>query len=114
MHDISYMWNFKRNDTKELIINQKQTHRLKELDRRLPEGKYGGREREFGTAMYTVVYLKCITDKDLLRSAWNSAHCYAAAWMGGKCGGEWIHVQPRLLCCVPEAITTLLIGYTPM
>ena len=22
----------------------------------------------------------------------NSAHCYVAAWMGGKFEGEWIHV----------------------
>ena len=49
------MWNLKRNDTKELITNQKQTHRLKELDIRLPEGKYGGRDREFGTAMHTLL-----------------------------------------------------------
>ena len=23
---------------------------------------------------------------------WSSAQCYLAAWMGGKFGGEWIHV----------------------
>ena len=105
---------FKRNDTKELIIKQKQTHRLKELDTQLPEGKYGGRDREFGTATYTLLYLKCITNKDLLYSTWNSAQCYVAAWMGRKFGGEWIHVHPQLLCSVPEATTTLLIGYTPI
>ena len=41
MYDILYMWNFKRNDTKELITKQKQTHRLQKLDIWLPEGKYG-------------------------------------------------------------------------
>ena len=33
-------------------------------------------------------------NKDLLGSAGNSAHCYVAAWMGGKLGGERIHVSP--------------------
>ena len=35
--------------------------------------------------------------------------------MGGHFGGEWIHVHicmAESLCCSPETITTLLIGYT--
>ena len=39
-----------------------------------------------------VLYLKWITNKDLLNSKWNSAQCYVAAGMGGVFGGEWIHV----------------------
>ena len=42
--------------------------------------------------MYTLLYLKWITNKDLLYSTWNSAQCYVAAWMGGEFGEEWIHV----------------------
>ena len=42
--------------------------------------------------MYTMLYLKWITNKDLLYSTWNSAQCYVAAWMGGGFVGEWIHV----------------------
>ena len=42
--------------------------------------------------MYTLLYLKWITNKVLLYSKGNSAQCYVAAWMGGKSGGEWIHV----------------------
>ena len=48
--------------------------------------------REFGTDMYTLLYLKQITNKDLLYSMGNSAQCYVAAWMGGELGGEWMHV----------------------
>ena len=48
--------------------------------------------REFGMHMYTLLYLKWITNKDLLCSTGNSAECYVAAWMGGEFGGEWIHV----------------------
>ena len=31
--------------------------------------------REFGIDMYTVLYLRWITNKDLLYSTWNSAQC---------------------------------------
>ena len=35
---------------------------------------------------------------------------------GGEFGGGWIHVlcMAESLCCPPETITTLGIGYTPM
>ena len=48
--------------------------------------------REFGMDRYTLLYLKWITNKDLLDSTGNSAQCYVAAWMGEEFGGEWIHV----------------------
>ena len=56
------------------------------------EGWEEGTVREFGTDMYTLLYLKWITNKVLLYSTWNSTQCYVAAWMGGGFGGEWIHV----------------------
>ena len=40
--------------------------------------------------MYTLLYLKWITNKDLLQSTGNSAQRYVAAWMGGEFGGECI------------------------
>ena len=39
--------------------------------------------REFGMDMYTLLYLKWITDKVLLYSTGNPAQCYVAAWIGG-------------------------------
>ena len=48
--------------------------------------------RKSGIVMYTLLYLKRITNKDLLYSTENSAQCYVAAWMGQDSGGEWIHV----------------------
>ena len=49
--------------------------------------------REFGIYMYALLYLRWITNKDLLYSTGNFAKkCYVAAWMGGEFGGEWIHV----------------------
>ena len=56
------------------------------------EGWEEGIVREFGIDMYTLLYFKWITNKDLLYSTGNSAQCYVAAWMGGEFGGEWIHV----------------------
>ena len=78
----------------------------------------GGRDREFGKVMYTLLNLKWITNKDLLYSPWNSAQCYVPAWMG-VCGGGggWGRMDPctcmaESLCCSPEITTTSLIGYT--
>ena len=39
------------------------------------------------------LYLKWITNKDLLYTMGNSAQCYVVAWMAGEFGGEWIHVS---------------------
>ena len=67
-------------------------------------GRWGERiVREFGIDMYTLLYLKWITNKDLLCSTGNSAQCYVAAWMGVEFGGEWIHVYvwlSRLAACL--------------
>ena len=73
-----------------LLTKQKQIQRLQ-------EGAYGcwgegwgkGIIMEFGMDMYTLLYLKWITNKDLLYSTWNSIQCYEAAWMKGEFG---VHV----------------------
>ena len=82
------MWNLKRNDTHELT-KRKETHKL----RKQTHGAGGeGTVKNFGRVMYTLLYLKWITNKNLLCSTWNSAQCYVPAWIGGEFGGEWIHV----------------------
>ena len=48
--------------------------------------------RDLGKVIYTLLYLKWITNKDLLYSIWNSAQWYVPDWMGGGFGGELIHV----------------------
>ena len=47
---------------------------------------------EFGMEMYTLLYSKRISNKDLLYSTENSAQCYVAALMGGEFGGKWTYV----------------------
>ena len=79
----------------------------------------GGREvKDIGKVMYTLLYLKWITNKELLYSIWNSAQRYVAAWMGGELGGgggmNTCICMAESLCCPPEAITTVLIGFIPV
>ena len=50
------------------------------------EGLGEGITREFEINMYTRLYLKWITNKDLLYSTGNSIQRHAAAWMGGRLG----------------------------
>ena len=61
--------------------------------------------------MLTLLYLKWITNQDLLRSTWNSAQCYVAAWMVREFG--YMYMLAESLHCSPETTTTLSIGYTP-
>ena len=76
------MWNVKRNDRNELT-KQKETLRPTEWT----YGWWGERiVRDYRKVMYTLLYLKWITNKDLLYSTWNSAQCYVAAWMGEGLG----------------------------
>ena len=67
--------------------------------------------RQFEMDMYTLLYLKWVTNRDLLYSTWNSALCYVTVWMGVGFEGEWIHIYVWLNFFV-ETTTTLLIGYT--
>ena len=48
--------------------------------------------REFGINIYTLLYLKWITNKDLPYSTGNSVQCYVAAWTEGEFGKEWVYV----------------------
>ena len=48
---------------------------------------------------YTLLYLKQITNKDLLYSTGKSAQSYLAAWMGRELEGEWIYMCVWLSPC---------------
>ena len=70
--------------------------------------------RELGMDMWMLLYVKWITNKDLLFSTWSSAQCYMVAQMGGVWGRMDACVcMAGSLCSLPEAVTTLLIGHTP-
>ena len=64
--------------------------------------------REFMQDMYVLLYLKWVTNKDLLYSTGNSAQCYVPAWMDTcTCMAESLHYSL-------ETVTALLIGYIPV
>ena len=89
------MWDLKRNDTDELTLKNRNRLTDFENERTVARGgKDGGRDSKgmWDGDMYTLLYLKWITNKVLLYSIGNSAQRYVAAWMGGEFGREWIHV----------------------
>ena len=93
-----------------LEVFQKETHRLTSLWL-LGEGwgQGEGRVREFGVAVYILLYLKWITSKDLLYK-----HKELCSMLFGSLDGRgvWRRMyicicMAETLCCLPETITTL-------
>ena len=102
---------------KELIYETETDSQTWRMNLRLPvrEGSEEGIVREFRMDVYTLLYLKWITNKDLLYSTGTSAQCYVAAWMGEEFGCERSLCMMAKSCyCPPETIATLLVGYTPI
>ena len=88
-YDISCKWNLKRNGTNEFIYktereSQAQKMNLWLLARRIV--------RDFQKVMYTLLYLKWITNENLRYNTWGSAQWYETACMEAAFRGEWIHV----------------------
>ena len=73
------MWSLKRNDTNELSNQKGLTDLENELTVAREEEREKGIVRVFGMAMCTLLYLKWITNKDLLNSTWNSVQCCVAS-----------------------------------
>ena len=76
-------------------------------------GRREGTIRESGMDTYTLLYLKCITNKGLRCSTGKSAHLRGslvekAVW--GRMGT--CICMAEALCCSPETIPTVFLGYT--
>ena len=101
------MWNLKRNDT-----NLQNTKRLTDLENELMvvsrDGRGEGIARKFGMDLYTLLYLKWITNMDLLHSTWNSVQCCVAGWIRGRM--ETCKCMAEPLRCSPETITTRFVN----
>ena len=65
---------------------------------------------------YTLLYLKWITNKDILYSTGNSAQCLCGSLDGRGAWGrrDTCECVAESLCCPSETITTLLISSTPI
>ena len=75
--------------------------------------------REFGMDMYTLLYLKWITDKVLLYSRFQHrklCSMLCGSWVGRRVWGRMntCVCMAESLCCPPETIITVLIGYIPI
>ena len=62
---------------------------------------------------YTLLYVKQVTNKDLLYSTGNSTQYSVMTYVGKESKKEWIYITDSL-CCTPETNTTLQINYTPI
>ena len=69
-------------------MNLQNRKRLADLENELMVARGEGVVKGFGKIMSTLLYLKWITNKNLLYSTWNSAQCYVPAWMGKGFGEE--------------------------
>ena len=58
----------------------------------LPGGKGGGINWEIGIDIYTLLYIKLVTNKDLLYSTGNSTQYSVMTYMGKESKKEWIHL----------------------
>ena len=67
-------------------MNLQNRKRLTDLENELMVSRGERTVKDFGKVMYTLLYLKWITKKNLLYNTWNSAQCYVAAWMGEGLG----------------------------
>jgi len=79
------------------------------------QGAGKGIAGEFGMDVYTLIYLKWITNKVPLYRTENSAlDMVAPAWEGSLGKNGYMYMYGWVLCCPPETVTTFLISYTPI
>ena len=95
-----------------LLTNQKETHRLREWAYGFQKEGWGeGIVRQFGMDMYTLLYFKWISNKDLQ---------FCSVFRGILDGRRVWRRMDACICmvesllCSSETITTLLISYTPI
>ena len=104
------MWNLKKG-TNEIMYKTEKELQMQKTNLWLPGG--GGRRGwtnwEIGIDIYTLQYIKQITNKDLLYSTGNSTQYSVMAYMG-KDSRKRVNICICItdsLCCTPETNTTL-------
>ena len=92
-YDITYMWNLKKMIQMNLFTKQKQNHRCRKQTYSYQGVRGGARINwEIGTDIYTLLYIKQITNKDLVYSTGKSTQYSVMAYMGKESKKEWIYV----------------------
>ena len=75
-----------------LFTKQKKTHRCRKQTYGYQGRRGGGINWEIGIDIYTLLYIKWITNKDLLYSIGNSTQYSVMTYMGKEPKKEWIHI----------------------
>ena len=75
-----------------LFTKQKQSHRGRKQAYGYQGGKRGGINWEIGIDIYTLLYIKQITNKNLLYSTGNSTQYSVMTYMRIEPKKEWIYV----------------------
>ena len=84
------MESLKKNDTKVLLYKRETESLTQKTNLWSPVG--GGINWEIGTDTYTLLYIKQITNKDLLYMTGNSTQYSVMAYMGEKFKKEWLYM----------------------
>ena len=91
-HDIAYMWNLKKGVQMNLFTKQKQSHRCRKQTYGSQGKRGGGINWEIGIDIYTLSYIKQITNENLLYSTGNSSQYSVMTYVGKEAKNEWTYV----------------------
>ena len=82
-----------------LFTKQKQSHRCRKQTYGYQGGKWvwGGINWKSTTDTYTLLYIKQITNNNLLYSTGNSTQCSVMTYMGIESKKEWIYIYVQLI-----------------
>ena len=110
-YGITYMGNLKKGGTNELIYKTEVEAWMQETNLWIPG--WGGINWKIGTDVYTLLYIKYITNNNLLYIA------QGTQYSNGLRGKRILKIKvdictTDLVCYMPETSTTLYINYTPM
>ena len=72
----------KKKDTNELIYKTETNSQTQKTNLWLPKGKVGVRGQDFGINIYTLLYIKQTTNKDLLYSTGNYTEYFVITYKG--------------------------------
>ena len=110
-HMISLICGILKNDTNELIYKTEIELQMQKTNLWLPGGRVGGGiNREIGIDIYTLLYIKQITNKDLLYSTGNSTQYSVMTYTGKECKKIKVDICICIkdsLSCTPETNATL-------
>ena len=81
-YDSAYRWIPKKRGIDELIYKTELESQMQKTNLWLPWNKWGGTNWETGVDMYTLLYIKQITNKNLPHNTSNSAEYCVMAYIG--------------------------------